>query len=269
MEHFTVQSSNAELVCQEAGKGPAAVLLHAGVADRRSWSETMTKLESTGRLIAYDRRGFGDTRYLPESYSHARDLGAVVSHLGNDRLVLVGNSQGGRISIDFALAHPEKVRALILIGTAITGAPVETASLLPEAVALDEAADEAYESGDLGEANRLETHLWLDGPLAPEGRVGGDKRTLFLDMNARALEAPSPGDEIEPPSAYERLYELAMPTLVIVGDLDMPLMLDRARSITERAPDAKLVVMEGTAHMPQFEEPAAFAELARDFLESL
>ena len=57
MEHFTVQSSNAALACQEAGKGPAAVLLHAGVADRRSWSATMTKLESTGRLIAYDRRG--------------------------------------------------------------------------------------------------------------------------------------------------------------------------------------------------------------------
>jgi pimeloyl-ACP methyl ester carboxylesterase len=88
-------------------------------------------------------------------------------------------------------------------------------------------------------------------------------------MNGRALEAPSPGDEIEPPSAYERLDELAMPALVVVGDLDMPLMLDRARSITERAPDAKLVVMEGTAHMPQFEEPAAFAALARDFLESL
>ena len=174
------------------------MLLHAGVADRRSWTETMSELQSSNRLVAYDRRGFGDTTYLSESYSHTGDLDAVLTHMGADQVVLVGNSQGGRISIDYALAHPEKVRALILVATAISGAPIVDTDLLdPVVVAMDEASEEAYEKGDLMETNRLEAHLWLDGPLAEEGRVGGDQRALFLDMNGRALEASSPGEEIE------------------------------------------------------------------------
>ena len=270
MQNFTVQSSKAAIAGQETGSGPAAVLLHAGVADRRSWTETMVELQSSHRLVAYDRRGFGATEYMPESYSHTDDLGSVVSHVGAEQVVLVGNSQGGRISIDYALEHPEKVRALILIGTAISGAPiVDLDEFDPEVVKLDAAADDAYDRGDLAEANRLEAHLWLDGPLAPEGRVGEAKRALFLEMNGRALEAPSPGEEVEAPSAFERLGELAMPTLVIVGDLDMSLMLDRGRQVTELAPNARLEVMEGTAHLPQLEQPTVFASLVGEFLSGL
>ncbi len=270
MEQFTVQSSKAMLACQETGSGPAVVLLHAGVADRRVWTETMTELQSTHRLVAYDRRQFGDTEYLPESYSHTADLDAVVSHVGADQVIVVGNSQGGGISIDYALAHPDRVRALILVGTAISGAPIIDNDLLdPTVVAMDEASEEAYEKGDLVETNRLEAHLWLDGPLANEGRIGGEKRALFLDMNARALAAPSPGEEIEAPSAFEKLSELTMPTLVIVGDLDMSLMLDRAKQVVERVEGARLEIMEGTAHLPQLEQPAKFAALVASFLGKL
>jgi pimeloyl-ACP methyl ester carboxylesterase len=94
-------------------------------------------------------------------------------------------------------------------------------------------------------------------------------RDLFLAMNARALEAPSPGEEIEPPSAFDRLSNLVMPTLVIVGDLDMSLMLDRGRHVAEFAPNARLEVMEGTAHLPQLEQPTVFASLVTEFLSGL
>ncbi len=60
-----------------------------------------------------------------------------------------------------------------------------------------------------------------------------------------------------------------MPILLIVGDLDMSLMLDRSRAVTERAGDARLEVMEGTAHLPQIEQPAEFAALVGEFLEEL
>lgn len=230
----------------------------------------MTALEPHYRLVAYDRRQFGDTEYLPESFSHADDLGAVVSHCGAEPVVLVGNSQGGRISIDYALANPEKVRALILVGTAISGAPIVDDSLIdPAVLALDAASEEAYDRGDLAETNRLEAHLWLDGPLVTEGRVTGAKRDLFLDMNGRALEAAFPGEEIEPPSAFDRLEELAMPILVVVGDLDMSLILDRGRHVVELAPNARLEVMAGTAHLPQFEQPAVFAALVGEFFSGV
>lgn len=246
------------------------VLLHAGVADRRSWTETMTRLESEYRLVAYDRRQFGDTEYLPENFSHTDDLDAVVSHVDAGQVALIGNSQGGRIAIDYALANPEQVSALILVGTAISGAPiVDDHSINPAVLAMDAASEEAFEQGDLTETNRLEAHLWLDGPLATEGRVSGKQRALFLDMNGRALAAASPGDEIEPPSAYERLSELTMPTLTIVGDQDMSLMLDRAEQVVERVDGAQLEVMEGTAHIPQLEQPTKFAAIVGSFLGGL
>ncbi len=270
MHSYTVHSSKAKLACQEVGSGPASVLLHAGVADKRSWTETMNLLQTGNRLVAYDRRGFGDTKYLPESFSHVDDLAAVIEHTGEDRVVLVGNSQGGRISIDYALANPRKVRGLVLVATAISGAPPIDESLLdPAVVALDHGSEEAYERGDLTEANRLEAHLWLDGPKEREGRVGGEARTLFLDMNGRALEAAEPGDEIEPPSAYERLAELTMPSLVIVGDLDMSPMMDRSRALVERAANARFEVRPGTAHLPQLEQPTQFASIVSEFLHAL
>src|SRR5690606_35304334 len=84
------------------------------------------------------------------------------------------------------------------------------------AVAL-EAAEQAR---DLDEVNRLEAHLWLDGPTSPEGRVGGPGRELFLDMNGRALAAEDPGETVGVPEVWEGLDSITAPTMVLVGDLD-------------------------------------------------
>src|SRR5690606_22285049 len=138
-------------------------------------------------------------------------------------VVLLGNSMGGLLALEFAVAHPERVRALALIAPAVSGAPWEP---VPSAAdALEEAIGAAGKAGDVDEVNRLEAHFWLDGPVAPGGRVSGPARDLFLDMNGIALRAPSPGTEREQPEVWDRLETVRAPALVAYGDLDEPAML--------------------------------------------
>ena len=102
-ETFTVVANGARLAGESAGTGSPVVFLHAGVADRRMWRTEMDRLKKTHRVIAYDRRGFGETESAPLPFSHVDDLEAVLDQLGCETATLVGCSQGGRISIDLAL----------------------------------------------------------------------------------------------------------------------------------------------------------------------
>lgn len=262
-----VTSGSARLAYEESGSGPDVVFLHAGVADRRSWSP-MTALLPDFRTLAYDRRGFGATTAEPEEHSWVGDLVAVLDAAGIERCVLVGNSQGGRIAIDAALAHPGRVRALVLIAPAVSGAP-EPPEHPPSVQALGHAIDIAEAAGDIDAVNRLEARLWLDGPESDEGRVGGALRSLFLDMNGIALRAAPSGPAIPAPPAWPRLGDLRVPTLAVVGDLDLPHLRGRCEAIVGDRPEARLAVLPGVAHLPQMEDPARCADLVREFLQGL
>ena len=180
----------------EAGRGPALVCLHAGVADARSWRAQQQSFSGRWRVIAYDRRGFGRTRCPPQPFAHVDDLIALLDALRIGQAVLMGCSQGGRIAIDAALAYPDRVRALVLVAAAISGAP-EWADLPAAMQPRFDALAAAEARGDLDAVNRLEAEIWLDGPLQAPGRVGGAVRELFLEMNGTALRAPSPGAAID------------------------------------------------------------------------
>jgi pimeloyl-ACP methyl ester carboxylesterase len=229
------------------------VLLHAGVCDRRGWGGLVGALREAGhRVVAFDRRGFGETVYVPEPHSSVDDTLTVLGAAGVDRVVAVGNSMGGRVALDLALTHPERVEALVLIGTAVRGAPdpAESSTAVDRLVA---AIDAAEESGDLAEVNRLEAHLWLDGPDGPEGRVGGEARSLFLEMNGRSLEAWDPGPEEPLPSTWDLLSEIPVPALVAVGELDLPHIQARSATVSARLPRGRLLVLRGVAHLPTLE----------------
>jgi pimeloyl-ACP methyl ester carboxylesterase len=160
------------------------------------------------------------------------------------------------------------VAGLVLIGAAISGAPhphIEEGATA-ELNARIESADAA---GDVDELGRLEAWLWLDGPSAEEGRVGGPARELFLDMNGRALRAEDPGEQAEISPAWPRLGEITAPTLVMIGRLDVK----DVRAIDERAagiiPGARLSFLDGVAHLPHLEgDPATLDQIAA-FVDAL
>jgi len=267
-ERIVIPSGAAELVCDVTGSGPPIVCLHAGVADRRVWAATADHLSEKHRVYAYDRRGFGETVYTPESFSHVADLGVVIERVEADSVVVVGNSDGGRIAIDYALDHPEHVLALVLVAPAISGEPPPD-DLPPRVQELDDAIEAAGEAGDLAEVNRLEAHLWLDGATGPEGRVRGEERALFLAMNERALTAPDPGEALRSPNAWDRLDTLAVPTLVLFGDLDLDDMRSNAQHLAAQAQNARFVSLGGVAHLPMLEDPDSFSAVVEGFLGSL
>jgi len=269
-----VRSGSAELCVEDtATGGPALVCLHAGVTDKRLWAPQLEAFGATHRVVAYDRRGFGETR-LPsprerEPFAHVDDLRAVLDALAIDRAVLMGCSQGGRIALDMTLAHPERVRALVLVANAVTGAPENDAPWSPLVQSRIDEYEAAEKRGDQAAVNEIEAQFWLDGPEQPTGRVSGPLRDLFLAMNAIALANGSPGDVIEPPSAWERLEQLRVPTLLIWGSFDFAHLGARLAEVARRIPGAQSVVMDGVAHLPSLERPDEFNRVVQSFLGRL
>jgi pimeloyl-ACP methyl ester carboxylesterase len=258
-------SGRARLAYDVAGAdgGADVLLIHAGVNDRRSWRQVVERLGARHRCVAYDMRGYGDTTYEPEDgWSPAADARAVLDAAGVERAVVVACSMGGQAAIDLTLAHPDRVAGLALIGTAVRGAPYPELTEGPTAE-LNARIEPAYDAGDFDEVNRLDAWMWLDGPSAPEGRVSGPARELFLDMNGRALRAAEPGEQADLPPAWPRLGEIAVPTLVMIGRLDAEEILAIDAQLPDLIPGARLRWLEGVAHMPHLEgDPATLDEIA-------
>lgn len=245
------------------GGRPALVFLHAGVADGRLWDGAMAAAAGRRSALRMDRRGFGQTR-ITAARPHAwvGDLLAVLDALGLARVELIGCSQGGRIAIDFALAHPERIAGLTLVAPSVTGVPAPRLDALVQSLA--DAIDAAEAAKDVEQRNRLEAHLWLDGPAQPEGRVSGAARELFLAMNRMALQSPPAGDAVDAPPAWARLEALAGPVRLVWGDLDLPHLVDRCRRMAARIPGVQCWPLAGVAHLPSLEAPATFNAVLQD-----
>jgi pimeloyl-ACP methyl ester carboxylesterase len=258
-----VTSGAARIAYDVTGTGSDVLLLHAGVNDRRGWAHLVEALADRHRCIAPDSRGFGETTYEQEDgWSPVADAVVVLDDAGTDNVVVVACSMAGVAALGLALEHPERVAGVVLIGASVTGAPYPDAD--PRAEALERQAMAAEEAGDLEELGRLEAWMWLDGPTAPEGRVSGPARELFLEMNGRALAAPDPGKRAETGEAWPRLGEITVPVLVLVGELDfveLQAVLEQAAGLF---PDGRFVRLPGVAHVPHLEaDPTTLAEITR------
>jgi pimeloyl-ACP methyl ester carboxylesterase len=265
---FEIPFDGAVLRGEADGFGIPVVFLHAGVTDRRMWAEQMRALAEEGyHVISYDRRGFGETETGDVPFSHLVDLEAVLDRLSIHAAVLVGCSMGGALAIDFAIENPGRTIGLVLIGTAISGG--DSAEVPEEVAELEDALDYASERGNLETVNRIEAHLWLDGPLSESGRVQGPARELFLKMNAIALHHPDLTQEEEPDDADLSLSTIAAPSLLVVGELDFPDIIARHEDLSEELENAFAVILEDTAHLPSLERPDLFNPLLLEFLEAV
>jgi pimeloyl-ACP methyl ester carboxylesterase len=253
------------LACERWGDGaPEYLLLHAGIADLRSWRDVAPRLG--GPAVAYDRRGFGDSPPGPDGFRHLDDLLAVLDATAAASPVwLVGNSMGGALAIDAAVEAPDRVAGLFLIGPGVSSeVPGFEEPPTSEAEQRWEQAWKAAGEDDVDELLRLDAWLWLDGP-EHEGRVGGAPRELALDMNRRILEHGAPDEAgSNGVDGGGRLGELAMPVTVAWGELENSEQVAICELLVERIPGARRVLLPGTAHLPSLDAPdtllAAIAE---------
>jgi len=114
--------------------------------------------------------------------------------------------------------------------------------------------------------NRLKAALWLDGPLADEGRVQGPARELFLAMNGIALATPVIGHALQPTPAWGRIDQIAAPVRILCGDLDVPHIQARCHELAAALPDARLKILPGVAHLPSLEQPDLVTDHLWDLL---
>ncbi len=252
---------------RRGGRGPTVVLLHAGVTDRRSWRGVVGELDDDLDVVTYDRRGFGETPPSSTRFSHVDDLVAVIERVGRHPVWLVGSSMGGGVALDAALVIPDRIAGLVLIAPAVNNAPPP--ELDANTARLDGLITQAADAGNLDEANRLETWLWLDGPAQVEGRVAGPARSLLREMNAIILRNAVPERAGENGlDTWNRLADVRCPVTVACGAFDVPCLMDRSRALAARLPKSRHHVMPGTAHLPQLECPALVADVVRNAMET-
>lgn len=266
--HHSVATGGAMLHAEVLGDGIPVIFLHAAVCDTRMWSHQMAGIAPHCKAIAYDRRGFGKTRYEPEEYSSVADLMALLDALGDDKpAVLVGCSQGGRTALNAALEHPSRVCGLVLIAPNVPGAPEPDHA--PDIAELFARQQQATDDGNIERLSAIKARLWLDGPLAQEGRVSGEVRDLLLEMSSIALGSPPEGEDLDLSRispAYDRLADIAVPTLMIWGELEFPYIAERCRMTADRIPDCACLALPGTAHLPSLDQPDRVTSALVEFL---
>lgn len=261
-----VEVNGAQLRYEARGEGHPLVLLHGGLADMRMWDEHMESLSKRYRVIRFDLRGFGESIMPPGSFSFSTDIAGLLRTLGISRAYILGLSFGGKIALDFALEHPDMVDGIILVGSALDGYPLsrETTNKI-------EAIDARLESGDVEGAVELELQLWVDGPNRAPHEVDRTVRERIRVMNRHNYEVETDvGTPVWPAaSAVERLHEIKIPTLIMVGVIDLPHVLQVADRLEADIPDARLVSIPGTAHHAPNEQPDEFVHHVLTFLDGL
>lgn len=220
-ERFVLAREGCDLAGERwPGGAQLVVLLHEGVSDRRGWRQVAGLLAPQVTVVAYDRRGYGESAVSTAPFTHVDDVLAVLDREQAGRAWLAGASAGGGLALDTALLAPDRVAGLVLLGTAVSGAPEP--ELDPDTQRFDALLDAAIAAGNLDEVNRLETWLWLDGPSSPEGRVGGQARTLALEMNAIVLRNDArEGEGGSGVDAWHRLDQIRVPVTAACGELDV------------------------------------------------
>ena len=153
-------ADGARIYFESAGVGPAVVFIHAGVSDRRMWDPQFDYFADRFHVVRYDLRGFGKSEMPDLPYSNRADLGKVLQFLGIEKAALVGCSMGGSTAIDFTLESPERVIALLTVGSGVSG--------------WNEWSDEGIrhwtefmrltKAGEIERAREMEAVLWLHGP---------------------------------------------------------------------------------------------------------
>jgi 3-oxoadipate enol-lactonase len=235
-----------------SGDGPAVVLLHEGVVDSRIWNRVVPLLADRHRVIRYDQRGFGRSPMPSAPYSLVNDLVSVLDETGVERAALVGASRGGHIALTAAVERPERVAALVLVGSARPGDPLKPV-WTAEQIARWEAAEAANDWAAMAE---LDMEMW-----APLG-VDDELRAMFVE-NAEGSNTEHATTD-EPPVG--RLGKISVPTLVAIGGRDVAAINEAGRRLARDIAGARLAVIDEADHMGPWRAPEELSHLIIDFL---
>jgi pimeloyl-ACP methyl ester carboxylesterase len=257
----TLAVEGGALWVERAGEGEPLVLIHDGIVHAVGWDDVLPALASSFTVIRYDRRGYGRSGAPSAPFSHLTDLEAVVRHARGGKVHLLGSSAGGGLAIDYALAHPDGVHSLTLVGAVVSGfgytrhMQTRGGHMTAEARA-DAAAERRYWS-------TVDPYF-----AAPGSKPAHERIAAALEAFPHNLD-PDPGRfAVYPPPALARLSSIRVPTLVLAGEHDIPDVHAHAGAIAAGIPNARREVLSGSGHVPYLEQPGAFARTVVPFVQS-
>jgi pimeloyl-ACP methyl ester carboxylesterase len=255
-----VQVPNGRLYYEVAGDGPPVLFVHGFTLDTRMWDDQWPVFAERYRVVRLDLRGYGRSQAEPAGYSNMDDLVAVLDHLEIPRAHVIGLSMGATVVVDFALAHPERIHALVPVDGGPSGAgpmPAEIQEIIAQAGA-----------GHVSEA--LETWLAtaLFAPAMEQPAVAARMREIVSDYTWWSARHPGLHRPLQPPAAG-RLNDISAPTLVVVGERERPTVMADCQTLAANIRGARLVVLPGVGHMSNMEDPQAFNTAVLEILSAL
>jgi pimeloyl-ACP methyl ester carboxylesterase len=262
-----VALETCEVACELSGEGsPELVLIHGLGASTVLWSDVQPALEDGHGVISYDLRGAGRTRQLePRELSLATwadDLRALLAALEVETPVLVAHSLGAAVALKYALAFPDDLAGLVLMG-----ADPDLANLAPRMEKAAELIERVGLNGWLSEH-------WAKNPPFAAASLARDPR--LLDRYRAMLLANDPRDYVQSCRAIAtaeslggRLGDVTQPALVIVGAEDDRTLPEHGRRLAKRLPDARVVELADVGHTMPFEAPDEVAAAVRGFVAEL
>ena len=246
----TVAINGIKLAYIRRGKGTPLELIHGYPLDHTSWNEVAPLLENEFDVIAPDLRGFGQSTTVETPYTildMADDLAGLLDHLGIDKVALAGHSMGGYVALAFAKKYPQRVTGLGLVSSqAVADSP--------------EGKDRRYQTAaDVAQKGVGIVADAMTPKLSADTRVQAFVRTVIEQQKKSAvigaLKAMAEREDLMP-----HLSTVTFPVVLIHGNADMLIPIERAKEMKALLPSAQFVELQGTGHMLMMEFPNETAE---------
>jgi 3-oxoadipate enol-lactonase len=245
--------------CGSSTQGPAVVLLHDGLVHSVTWDSVWQPLCSKYHVVRYDRRGYGRSEPAKTPFVPEEDLMSIMHFVRLDQAVIIGNSSGAGLAIDFALAHPKMVTALVLIGPVVHG--MASSDFFVERGNENNAP---LIRGDVkAAAERWSKDRYLIAGDDPQAR---QKLYDALAQNPQNLRVAGQFEIRHSPPPVSRLSEIKVPTLVLVGAADIGDVLAYAGAIEAAVPLVSFEIWKDTGHLIQLQRPDALVSRFNRFL---
>jgi pimeloyl-ACP methyl ester carboxylesterase len=258
-ERRLVEVNGTFLAHHDEGTGEPVVLVNGGGMDMRQWEPAARELQRHGfRVIRYDPRGWGGSPPGDGPHAEHDDLAGLLDALRIPRADVVGMSWGGGVAIDAALAHPGRVRRLVLVGPAVGGYPWSR-----DFVARNTAW--AREPNDSVRSQSLLDDAYFIPGAKSDPALMQTARALLM-ANAKTFRLSGANVRRLDPPAHGRLEEIRTPTLVITPERDHPDLIAIGKMLDQRVPDSRETMMPGVGHMANLERPAELARIIAEFL---
>jgi 3-oxoadipate enol-lactonase len=238
-----IKINDIELAYTRRGKGTPLVLLHGYPLDHHLWDDVAPLLEDTFDLILPDLRGFGQSTTIASPFTmddYASDIAGLLDHLGIQKAAIVGHSMGGYVALAFARLYPERVSGLGLVSSQVLADPPDRKE------GRYKSAAEVSEKGIGGVVETMTPKFTSDEDLQTLARETMERQRPAAFIGALKAMA-------ERMDSTSLLSSFKFPMVIIHGEDDALIPIDRAREVKNAIPQAHLVELNGAGHMPMME----------------